>query len=671
MKSFWKTTFLVFFLPMLVLVLTQCVSVPAKKVVILAVDGLDPKLLEEFMAAGHLPNFKELASQGDFKPLQTTMPPLSPVAWSTFITGMDPGGHAIFDFIHRDPATMIPYLSLAKAGDPARTVSFGSWVIPLGGGSLEQLRQGPAFWQILEEHGVPTTVFRMPANFPPVTSKGKALSGMGTPDILGTPGIFSFYTSESIDNTEDLAGGRLFEIEVINDTISATLVGPENSFRRFPKDSSSQAGGSTSSAELEYVNPDLEIDFTIYLDPDESVAKLVVQDEEFILKEGEWSDWIQVDFEAVPYLVGISAIGRFYLQQVRPHFRLYVSPLQIDPMQPAMPISNPEGWSHELAEELGYFYTQNLPEDTAALDEGIFDGREFWQQSQFVFDELRRGLDYSLRNFTEGLLFYYFSSIDQGSHILWRYMDEQHPNFTHDEKLALGIQTLYQQIDEALGEVLQAVDESTTVIVMSDHGFAPFNRGVNLNSWLLEKGYVKLKDPTERGSPFFLNVDWSGTRAYAFGLNGLYVNLRGRERNGIVAPGTEYQQLLDELEADLLAMSDPESDQNPVTLVVQTQRDFRGRNLDLAPDIIVGYNWGYRSSWENPLGEFTWEIFADNDRPWSGDHGMDYRLVPGVLVSNRKITLQNPALYDLTVAVLDEYGIPKLSEMIGQDCLGL
>ena len=126
------------------------------------------------------------------------------------------------------------------------------------------------------------------------------------------------------------------------------------------------------------------------------------------LKEGEWSDWIQVDFEAVPYLVSISAIGRFYLQQVRPHFRLYVSPLQIDPMQPAMPISTPEDWSHELAEELGYFYTQNLPEDTAALDEGIFDGREFWQQSQFVFGELRRGLDYSLRNFKEGLLFFLF-----------------------------------------------------------------------------------------------------------------------------------------------------------------------------------------------------------------------------------------------------------------------
>ena len=643
----------------------QCGRVPAKKVLILAVDGLDPKLLEEFVQAGHLPHFERLISEGDFKPLQTTMPPLSPVAWSTFITGMDPGGHGIFDFIHRDPVTMIPYMSMAEAGDSAEALTLGSWVIPLGGGSHELLRKGPAFWQILEEHGIPTTVFRMPANFPPVSSFGQALSGMGTPDILGTPGMFSLYTDRPPPNAQDLSGGRVFEVELVDNTVEARLLGPPNSFRRVPKEDS----GGGSRADAEYVTPDLEIDFTVSLDPDEEVAKFVVQDEEFILKEGEWSDWIQMDFEAVPYLVNISTIARFYLQQVRPHLRLYVTPLQIDPMQPAMPISTPEDWSRELARDLGYFYTQELAEDTKAFDEGIFSGSEFWEQAQFVYQEQRRALEYSLENFREGLLFFYFSGVDQGSHMLWRYMDEQHPNFSHDEQLMSGIQRLYQQMDETLGEVLASVDESTTVIVMSDHGFAPFNRGVNLNSWLLEKGYVKLKDPTKRGSPLFLNVDWSGTRAYAFGLNGLYVNLRGRERNGIVTPGEEYQRLLDELEEDLLAMKDPDNGQSAVTLVVQTHRDFQEMNLDVGPDMIVGYNRGYRSSWESPLGEFTWEIFADNDQAWSGDHSMDHRLVPGVLISNRRITLEQPALYDLTVAVLDEYGVSKNADMIGQDTL--
>lgn len=660
-----RRIFFVLFLMMLSLVLLQCARVPTKKVLILAVDGLDPKLLEEFVQAGVLPHFERLISEGDFKPLQTTMPPLSPVAWSTFITGMDPGGHGIFDFIHRDPVTMMPYLSMVEAGESAGGLNLGSWVIPLGSGSLELLRKGPAFWQILEEHGIPTTVFRMPANFPPVSSSGHSLSGMGTPDILGTPGMFSFYTDRPPPNAQDFSGGRVFEVEVVDNTVQARLLGPPNDFRRVPQENS----GAGFRADPESVAPDLAIDFTVYLDPDEEVAKFVVQDEEFILKEGEWSDWIPMEFEAVPYLVSVSTIGRFYLQQVRPYLRLYVTPLQIDPIEPAMPISTPEDWSRRLARDLGYFYTQELAEDTKAFDQGIFTGHEFWEQAQFVFREQRRALEYALGNFSEGLLFFYFSGVDQGSHMLWRYMDEQHPNFSHDEQLMWGIQTLYQQMDEVLGEVLAAVDESTTVIVMSDHGFAPFNRGVNLNSWLLEKGYVKLKDPTQRGSPLFLNVDWSETRAYAFGLNGLYVNLRGRERNGIVTPGDAYQRLLDELEADLLAMTDPDNGQSAVTLVVQTHRDFQNKNLDRGPDIIVGYNRGYRSSWESPLGEFSWEIFADNDKPWSGDHSMDYRLVPGVLISNRRITLENPALYDLTVAVLDEYGISKNAEMIGQDTL--
>ena len=254
--------------------------------------------------------------------------------------------------------------------------------------------------------------------------------------------------------------------------------------------------------------------------------------------------------------------------------------------------------------------------------------------------------------------------------MLWKYMDEQHPNFSHDEKLALGIQTLYQQIDEALGAVLQAVDESTTVIVMSDHGFAPFNRGVNLYSWLLEKGYVTLKNPVIQGRlPLYLNVDWSRTRAYALGLNGLYVNLKGREKDGIVEPGEEYQALLDELEEEMLAMHDPRTDKNPVSLVVQTPRDFNGPHIDIGPDIIVGYSWGYRTSWESPLGEFPLEMFVDNERAWSGTHLVDHRLVPGILISNRRITLDEPALYDLTVAVLDEFGVAPLPEMIGEDCL--
>ena len=638
----------------------------APKLFVLGIDGLDPKLLDQFVAAGDLPNFARLIEQGDYTPLQTSMPPLSPVAWSNFITGMDPGGHGIFDFIHRYPDTIMPYLSMSRATPPDKSVELGSWVIPLSSGDVVNLRRGRAFWEYLEDNDIPTTIYHMPVNFPPIESGGKALSGMGTPDILGTPGTFSFYSSREVPNARAITGGEVFYVDVEDDTVVAQLHGPENAFRRVPRKARSR------SREVQYENPDLTVDFKVHIDPEQPLVKIAIQDHDIVLREGEWSDWFRVEFEAVPLLVSINAIGRFYLKQVRPDFELYLTPLQISPEEPAMPISTPESWSHDLYEALGHFYTQELPEDTKALTYDVFTGKEFWDQSQFVYGEQSRALDYFLEHFEEGFLFFYFSSVDQGSHMLWRYADPDHPGYVEDEQLKSGIRVLYRELDNALGRVMDSIDDETTLIVMSDHGFCPFYRGVNLNTWLLEKGYVTLKDPSKQGRYAipFANVDWSKTRAYALGLNGLYVNLEGREERGIVKPGKEHEELLDQLERDLLAMRDPENDEQVVTLVVRTDRDFHGPELAVGPDIIVGYNWGYRSSWKSPLGEFPHEVYVDNDDAWSGDHSVDHRHVPGVLLSNRRITLDEPALYDLSVAILDHYGIDKPSQMIGDDCLG-
>lgn len=638
-----------------------------QRVIILGIDGMDPRLLRQFMGEDRLPNFEQLATTGAFTELETTMPPLSPVAWSTFITGMDPGGHGIYDFLHRDPTTIEPFDAMYRVAPPGRSFSFGSWVIPFSGGELELQRRGRAFWELLEEAGVDTTVFRMPINFPPVESSGQSFSGMGTPDILGTHGTFSFYTDYPPSNANDLTGGVVHLVEVVNNRVAAQLVGPPNTFRRFPIDSPRSRGGD---GEIDYESPDLTADFEVWIDPDTDTAKLIVQDQELVLNEGEWSDWVTVDFEAVPFLVNIGAMGRFYLQEVRPDFKLYVTPLQIDPGNPALPISTPTSWAGELAEKIGRFYTQSLPEDTKAFQEGIFSGREFWDQSQFVYGERRRALDHMLESFEDGLLFFYFSSVDQGMHMLYHYMDREHPLFEADEFLAAGARTLYEEMDEALGRVLEFVDDDTTLIVMSDHGFSPFYWGVNLNSWLLEKGYVTLRDPSRQGQlPLFLNVDWSQTTAYAVGLQGLYVNVQGREANGIVAPGDEYEKLLDRLETDLLAMRDDRADRAPVRLVFRPREEWQGDNMENAPDIIVGYEWGYRSSWDSPLGQFPHGVFVDNDEAWSGDHSIDYRLVPGVLLTNRQVALPQPALYDMTVAVLDEFGVAPLPEMIGEDAL--
>jgi predicted AlkP superfamily phosphohydrolase/phosphomutase len=628
------------------------------KVLILGIDGLDPGLLERFMGAGDLPNFKRVVDRGSFKPLQTSVPPQSPVAWSTFITGLDPGGHDIFDFLTRDPATLTLEPAMSAAVAPGWTIRLGSWRIPLTSGYVEQHRKGTAFWQRLEGRGVPTTVFRIPANFPPAKSSGRSISGMGTPDIRGTSGTFSYYTTDPPLHSAEINGGEIHEVEVRDDHVHAELVGPPNEFRVI--------AGSDDQPE----HPNLILGFDVYFDPEEPAAKFEVQGHEFILPEGEWSDWIRVDFEAIPYLESVSAVGRFYLQSIRPEFKLYVTPLQINPEDPAMPISNPAGWSEELCDRLGYFYTQEFPEDTKAYTSGIFNGHEFWEQAQSVYRERMKALDYLLGRFDEGLLFFYFSSLDQGTHMLWGSMDPHHPFYEPDDLLQNGIRTLYREMDDAVGRALAHLDDDTTLIIMSDHGFAPFYRQVNLNTWLLSKRYVELLDPRKQGQyPLFMNVDWSRTRAYAVGLNGIYLNLKGREREGIVDP-KDYDRVLDALERDLLELRDPKTGDQVVTELVRPRRDFSGPYAADGPDLIVGYNRGYRSSWTSPLGSFPYPVFVDNVDPWSGDHCIDHRLVPGVLISNRPITVDDPSLEDLTVAILDEYHVAKTAEMQGRDCLG-
>ncbi|MDA7657809.1 alkaline phosphatase family protein [Verrucomicrobia bacterium] len=641
-----------------------------KKVVVLGVDGMDPKLLRTFIDQGRLPNFKALIEEGDFRPLQTTMPPQSPVAWSTFITGMDPGGHGIFDFIHVNQAQMSPFSSMAEADGGGSSVDIGSWSFPTSGGDVRLLRKGATFWQMLGDQGVRSTIYRMPVNFPPVKAPGKALSGMGTPDILGSLGTFSFYTDQRKEWPLVVAGGEIHKVEIKDNKIESQLHGPVNSFRRFPTEKSLELIKKGKDVELEYEPPAMLQDFTVYLDQTAGAAKFVVGDNEFILKEKEWSEWVPVEFEAIPWLITIRSTARFYLKQMSPNFELYVSPLQIDPEEPVMPISRPSSWSSHLCAELDYFYTQNLPEDTQAFNSGILTAREFWEQMLYVYEERSRALDYLLDHQDEDFLFVYFGTVDQGSHMLWHFMDDQHPAHIKDDFLQDAIAKLYEKLDSRLGRVREAIDKETTLIVMSDHGFAPFYWGVNLNTWLLDQGYITLKDPSKQESgEFFSNVDWSRTKAYAAGLNGLYVNLKGREKEGAVEPVEEYETLMDELEKRLLAMKDPRHDRSAVSLILRPGRDFKGPEKDNGPDILVGFSYGYRSSWDSPLGMFPQDVFVDNLSAWSGDHCIDNRLVPGILVTNRRITKESPTLADLTVAVLNEYGIDPAANLIGEDIL--
>src|SRR5205809_2219874 len=620
----------------------------AHKLIILGIDGMDPQLLRQFMQQGKMPNFAKLAREGSFRELTTSIPPQSPVAWSNLITGMNAGGHGIFDFIHRDPKTLQLYFSTSRVEPPKHTIHLGNWVVPLGSGSAEQLRQGKAFWQILDEHGIPNTVFRIPANFPPVPAKGKTLSGMGTPDLRGTYGTFSFYTDDPTAVAGAVEGGQVIPVQVENSQVIANLIGPDNTSRK----------GSPPSLEP----------FTVSVDPLESVARIAVQDHEFVLREGEWSDWVKIEFQLIPFFGNVKGMCRFYLKQAHPRFQLYVSPINIDPADPALPISTPSSYSRFLSQEVGEFYTQGIAEDTKALSNGVLDDKEFLEQSRTVLAEHRRIFDLQFPKFQKGVFFFYFSSLDLNSHMLWRLIDPEHPAYdaTLASQYGSVLQDFYQQMDQVLGEVLPKLDEHTTLLVLSDHGFAPYRRSFNLNTWLLNNGYIALKnDANPDNNEPLANVDWSKTRAYGLGLNGLYLNMHARERQGIVTPGAEADALLKEIREKLLAVRDPINNL-PITRVDFAADVYQGPYAHDGPDAVVGYNRGYRAGWRTNQGAFPPEVLEDNTNAWSGDHCMDYTLVPGVLLSNRDIAAATPALTDIAPTILAEFGIAKPKDMMGQ-----
>jgi len=621
----------------------------SKKMIILGVDGLDPDLLTKFMAEGKMPNFARLAGEGSFRRLTTSIPPQSPVAWSNLITGMNAGGHGIFDFIHRDPKTFQLYFSTSKVEGAKHSLHLGSWVIPLGSGSADQLRHGKAFWEILDEQSVPNYVYRIPANFPPITAKGKTLSGMGTPDLRGTYGTFTFYTDDPTAAVGAVEGGEVVQVEVKNNRVATNLIGPDNTFRRN--------------------SPPATEPFTVDVDPLESVARIGLQDQQFVLKEGEWSGWVPVEFQLLPFIGNVKGICRFYLKQTHPRFQLYVSPINIDPENPALPISTPTSYSKDLAKQIGEFHTQGIAEDTKALTDGVLDDKEFLEQSHTVLAEHRRAFEVEFPKFHDGLFFFYFSSLDLNGHMLWRLTDPQSPAYDAARAAQYGtaLEEFYEQIDQVLGEVLPKVDSNTTLLVLSDHGFAPYQHSFNLNTWLLNNGYITRKAVAggDASEPF-ADVDWSHTRAYGLGLNGLYLNVRGRERAGIVEPGAEADALLNEIRQKLLEVRDPKDGSQVITRIDLASEAYQGPYARTGPDALVGYNRGYRAGWKTILGAFPADVLEDNTNAWSGDHCMDFTKVPGVLLSNRKIDAQAPALTDIAPTILSEFGIAKTKEMLGQ-----
>jgi predicted AlkP superfamily phosphohydrolase/phosphomutase len=603
-----------------------------KRAVILGFDGMDPELTERFIAEGRLPNMAKLRGQGTFRKLRTTYPAISPVAWSTFMTGVNPGKHNIYDFLARDLANYLPYLSSAEIKGPKRTWKIGKYTIPLGGPRIKGMRKGTPFWHWLGEAGIFCSVLRVPVTFPPEKFSGVLLSGMCVPDLKGSQGTFCLCTTRTSDD-KFREGGVRVPIERSAAQCSSYVPGPED-----PLSGSS--------------GDELRVHFQIFPDLGKNQARFTVDGEKFTLKVGEYSDWIPVRFKAG---IGFSAHGicRFYLKQLSPEIEVYVTPVNIDPGRPDLPISHPVTYSIYLSKLFGPYATLGLAEDTWALNEKVLDDNAFLAQCYANHDDRERMLFDALEKTQQGLCACVFDTTDRVQHMFWRYLDDDHPaarGVPRDQR-PMVIQDLYTRMDELIGRVMKQIDDQTLLMIVSDHGFKSFNRCVNLNAWLHQNGYLALKSGKTESGDWFDDVDWSRTRAYTMGLNGLYLNLNALK--------LELRQKLD-------GLTDPASGRVGITGVFDCDSVYAGPYVDNAPDLIVGYGDGFRASWDSVMGKVTSQIFEDNLKAWSGDHCIDPRLVPGVLFCNHKISEEKPAIVDVAPTVLKLFGLALPGHLDGK-----
>lgn len=617
-----------------------------KRFIVVGLDGQDPKITDQLLAEGKLPNFQKLADQGGYHRLRTTFPSISPVAWSSFSTGTEPGKHNIFDFLDRDKRTYMPQLSSTAIGSVKKFFKLGKWRIPLEKPELRLLRRSKPFWTILGEYDIWSTILRVPITFPPDEFYGAELSAMCVPDLLGTQGTFLLFTTRQSDETFK-EGGLRFVLDGKGPGYTSEIQGPPNSF-------------------LEG-EPPLTVPMHLEIDRAGKKGTLTLDGETHDLEVGKLSPWITLTFPAAP-MVKVTGICRMQLTEADEHVSLYVTPIALDPENPAMPVSHPSYYSTYLAKKIGPFSTLGLAEDTWALNEKVIDDGTFLQQSYDIDREREEMFFAALDKLRTGSLACVFDATDRIQHMFWRYMEDGHPAAAGIDNPEHGnaIEELYKHNDALVGRVMDKMQDGDVLLVISDHGFTSFRRGVNLNAWLLKEGYLKLKEGADGSAEWLRDVDWSQTKAYVLGLAGMFLNVKGREEEGIVEP-SEAQALKDEIVAKLHNLRDEEKDAIGINDLFDTGRIYRGPYRVNAPDFIVGYNEGYRTSWDCATGMVSGPIFEDNVKAWSGDHCIDPRLVPGVIFSNHALDHdEDPGIVDIAPTVLRLFGIEPPAHMDGK-----
>ena len=602
---------------------------------------MDPSIAEPMLRAGELPNLAWLTRQGGYSRVQTTTPAQTPVAWSTFATGVNPGAHGIFDFVRRDPATYLPELGLNRYEQK------NAFVQP----RVVNLRRAKALWDVLAADGISSTCLRCPCTYPPDLTRGRMLAGLGVPDIRGGFGTGTFYTTEAGLVAEE--GEQIVQISnPQNGPIVTYLPGPLDRKTRAPHR--------------------LEMTVEPKMETREAIIRVHGSPEVLTVKEGHWSGWFRVRFKIGMFQM-MGGLVRFYLSQLSPAMEFYASPINFDPKEPAFPISAPAEYAGDLADEIGLYYTAGMAEDHSGLNNGRLSEEAFLKQCEGLWSEREKMMELELGRFNEGFFYCLYDTPDRVQHMFWRFREPDHP--ANQGRAAQGdfrqaVEQQYRRGDAVVGKAMRCVDDQTLLIVLSDHGFNSFQRGVNLNTWLHRQGLLMLKNGARPGADvgdLLRSVDWTQTKAYSTGLSGIYLNRKGREREGIVTLD-EAEDLKQRISSGLTGLSDPGRGLVAINSVLARDRLYRGPYVEEAPDLLVNFNPPYRTSWSTTLGGVPAEVFEDNTRRWSGDHIFDPALVPGVLWMNRQFRA-GASLVDLAPTILEALGSKPTAEMEGKSLL--
>lgn len=609
----------------------------ARKVFVIGLDGLEPKIVESLLEAGELPHLQAMAERGGYSRIGTTCPAQTPVAWSTFATGTNPGGHGVFDFIRRDPAKYLPEIALN------RYVQKSAFLPP----RVENLRRGTPLWELLSDAGIPSAVVRFPCTYPPDNVKGRMLSGMGVPDVRGSFGTPTFYSS---DRGTEVDEGELVVPVTIGPVgnIETNLIGP-----RDPK-----------------TGKDVTFPIEVKLDRFHKTATISSRGEPNVLvaREDEWSDWLRVKFK-LGRLQSVTGMVRFYLMAIDPQLELYASPINFDPKSPVFPISSPWDYAGELASQIGTYYTTGMVEEHTGLNNGRIDEAAFLDQSVGVLAEREAMMLYELERLREGFFYCLYDTPDRVQHMFWRYRERDHAANTSAGKNEWDgvIEDHYRRCDQVVGKALEYADDETVVMALSDHGFGSYRRDFNVNTWLLENGFLALKhgvDAGEEAGELLQKVDWDRTKAYSVGFAGIYLNMKGREANGIVSP-SDADHVQAAIKAALGQLRDTHLGAAPISGVRTRREVYSGDFAGESPDLMINFAAGYRASSQTALGGVPRAVLEDNVKPWSGDHVVDPALVPGVFFCNRPFRDGVVDMLDMAPTVLDALGVPKGDKMEG------